>query len=401
MPTYDVIIVGGGIVGLSVGWALTRRHPKTRILVLEKEHRWGHHQTGNNSGEIHSGIYYQPGSLKAQYCRDGNQAMVQFCREYAIPHEVCGKVIVATEAEDLPRLETLYERGRLNGIQAIKLGPEQIKEIEPHCTGLAGLQVPSTAIVSYRQVAETFAALIQKTNGELQLNTEIKQIRVLSDTLLIESTAGSYKTRFLINCAGLQCDRIAQLMGIHTGMRIIPIRGQYYVLSAEKQHLVKALIYPMPNPRYPFLGAHFNRLLSGEVRIGPNAVIALKREAYRKREFDVHDSMDLLASRAFWIFVTQNWREGSKEMLCSLSKTLFLRRLQRLVPDIRAKDLVATQSGVRAQALMEDGRLMDDFLILNGPRSIHICNAPSPAATASIPIGNAVVDRLHEQGIVR
>ncbi len=398
MPRYDVAIVGGGIVGLSVGWAITRRHPKARILVLEKEHCWGHHQTGNNSGEIHSGIHYQPGSLKAQLCRDGNQAMVQFCRDYGIPHEVCGKLIVATEQDELHLLERLYERGRLNGIAAMKLRSEEIREIESHCTGLAALRVPTTAIVSYRRVAETFADLIEKGNGELQLDKEVKRITVLPFGLLIESSSASYESRFLINCAGLQCDRIARLMGIRTGMRIIPIRGQYYLLRGEKQHLVNGLIYPMPNPRYPFLGAHFNRLLSGEVRVGPNAVVAFKREGYRKMEFDIQDSMELLACRAFWIFARQNWREGGREMLCAFSKTLFLRRLQRLIPEIRPTDLVAAQAGVRAQALMDDGRLMDDFLILQGPRSIHICNAPSPAATASIPIGNAVVDCMQEQG---
>ena len=397
---YDVAIVGGGIVGLSIGWAITRRYPKARILVLEKEQRWGHHQTGNNSGEIHSGIYYQPGSLKAQFCRDGNQAMVNFCHEYGIPHEVCGKVIVATEQKELPRLEGLYQRSRLNGIEAMKLGPEAIKEIEPHCTGLAGLRVPSTAIVNYRQVAETFAALIQKGNGELQLDTEVRQITVLPTSLRIESPSATYQTQFLINCGGLHCDQIARLMGVQTGMRIIPIRGQYYLLSAEKQHLVKTLIYPVPNPRYPFLGAHFNRLLSGDVRVGPNAVVAFKREGYRKKQVDLRDSMELLGSRAFWIFAGRNWREGGKEMLCALSKTLFLRRLQRLIPDIQSKDLVEAHAGVRAQALMDDGRLMDDFLILDGPRSLHICNAPSPAATASIPIGDAVVDRLSAQGVV-
>ena len=394
MPRYDVAIVGGGIVGLSTGWAMTRRYPRAKILVLEKEGRWGEHQTGNNSGEIHSGIYYQPGSLKAQYCRDGNHAMVAFCREHGIPHQVCGKVIVATRQEELPLLETVYQRGALNGVQAIKLCPEEIREIEPHCVGLAGLRVPSTAIVSYRRVAETFAELIQKGNGDLQLNTDVKRITVLPSSLEIESPVASYQTRFLINCAGLHSDRIAELMGLQTGMRIIPIRGEYYRLRPEKQHLVKGVIYPVPNPRYPFLGVHFNRQMSGEVRVGPSAVVAFKREGYRKKEVDLHDAMELLASRGFWMFAARHWREGGKELIRAMSKTLFLRRVHRLIPEILARDLVAAPAGVRAQALMNDGRLMDDFFVVQGPRSIHVCNAPSPAATASIPIGNAVVDLL-------
>jgi L-2-hydroxyglutarate oxidase len=400
MPPYDVAIVGGGIIGLSVGWAITRRYPSAEILVLEKEPRWAEHQTGHNSGEIHSGIYYEPGSLKARFCREGNQAMVKFCREYGIPHEVCGKLIVATDEEELPLLEELYARARLNGIEATRIGPNEIREIEPHCTGRAGLRVPSTAIVSYRHVAETFAELIQKGNGRLQLNSEVQQITVLPSGLQIESHSNSYQARFLVNCAGLHSDRIAQLTGLQPGMRIIPIRGEYYRLRAEKRYLVKGLIYPVPNPRYPFLGAHFNRLMNGEVRVGPSAVVAFKREGYRKTEVNLQDSMELVASRAFWIFAGHNWREGGKEMLRALSKTLFLRRLQKLIPDICPQDLEAAPAGVRAQALMDDGRLMDDFLIRQGPSSIHICNSPSPAATASIPIGNAVVDLLPD-GLLR
>jgi (S)-2-hydroxyglutarate dehydrogenase len=377
-----------------------RRHPKVRLLVLEKESQWGHHQTGHNSGEIHSGIYYRPGSLKANFCRDGNQAMVKFCREYGVPHEICGKVIVATDQNELPLLEVLYQRSRLNGISAMKLCPEEIREIEPHCTGLAGLRVPSTGIVDYRRVAETLAELIRKRGGVVRLNTEVKNIHLTPTDLWIESPRSTFETRFLVNCAGLHSDRIAKLMGLRTGMRIVPIRGEYYRLIKEKQHLVKTLIYPVPNPRFPFLGVHFNRQIDGQVRVGPNAVLSLKREGYRKTAVGLRDAVDLLSSRAFWLFVASHWREGGKEQLRSVSKTLFVRQVRRLMPNIRSTDLVAASTGVRAQAVTDNGRVMDDFVILRGPRSLHVCNAPSPAATAAIPIGEAVVDRVQEQGVI-
>jgi (S)-2-hydroxyglutarate dehydrogenase len=397
MSLYDVAIIGGGIIGLSVGWAMTQRHPRARILVLEKESRWGHHQTGNNSGEIHAGIYYQPGSLKAEYCRDGNTALVKFCRAYGIPHDICGKVVVATEQKQLPQLEALYRRATDNGVAVKKLCSEELRTVEPHCAGVAALHVPSTGIVNYRHVAEKFAELIQKGNGELYLGADVKEIRVLPFGLQIECASTTYQSRFLINCAGLHCDRIATLMGVHTGMRIVPIKGEYYHLTPEKRYLVKTLIYALPNPRYPFLGAHFNKLIDGEVRAGPNAVLTLKREGY-VRNFDLRDASELVGSRAFWMCAACHWREGGKELLRSFSKAHFVRHLQKLVPDISSEDLVAGQAGVRAQALMDDGRFMDDFLLLAGPRSIHVCNAPSPAATASIPIGHAIVDRLEEHG---
>jgi L-2-hydroxyglutarate oxidase len=395
MSLYDIAIVGGGIVGLSVGWAITQRFPRTRILVLEKENRWGRHQTGSNSGEIHSGIYYEPGSLKAAYCRNGNTALVQFCRTYAIPHDVCGKVVVASDRRELPQLDELYLRATRNGVVVKKICSDELRTLEPHCAGVAALHVPSTGIVNYRHVADKLAELIQQGNGDLQLGAEVKQVQVLPFGLQIDCSSTSYQSRFLINCAGLHCDRIARLMGVRTGMRIVPIKGEYYHLRAEKRYLVKTLIYALPNPRYPFLGAHFNKLINGEVRAGPNAVLTLKREGYC-RNFDLHDSTELLGSRAFWLFAACNWVEGGKELLRSLSKTLFVLKLQKLVPDISSEDLVVGQAGVRAQALMDDGRLMDDFLLLRGPRSIHVCNAPSPAATASIPIGHAIVDRLGE-----
>ncbi|HTK86697.1 MAG TPA: L-2-hydroxyglutarate oxidase [Nitrospiraceae bacterium] len=400
MPLYDVAIVGGGIIGLSVGWAILQRHPRARILVLEKERRWGHHQTGNNSGEIHAGIYYEPGSLKAIYCRDGNTALVKFCRTYGIPHDICGKVVVATEPKQLPQLEALYRRATGNGVAVTKLCSEELRIVEPHCAGVAALHVSSTGIVNYRHVAEKFAELIQEGNGDLQLGADVKKIQVLPSGLQIDCASISYRSRFLINCAGLHCDRIATLMGVRTGMRIVPIKGEYYHLTPEKRHLVKSLIYAVPNPRYPFLGAHFNKLINGEVRAGPNAVLTLKREGY-VHNFDLRDSTELFGSRAFWMCAASHWLEGGKELLRSFSKAHFVRHLQKLVPDISSEDLVVGPAGVRAQAVMDDGRFMDDFLLVGGPRSIHVCNAPSPAATAAIPIGHAIVDRLEQHGVSR
>jgi (S)-2-hydroxyglutarate dehydrogenase len=397
---YDITIIGGGIVGLSIGWAITRRYPHKRVLLLEKEPRWGHHQTGHNSGEIHAGIYYPPGSLKATFCREGNRAMVEFCREFRIPHQVCGKCVVATAAEELSLLDHLYDRAVSNGVSIAKLSPEELKEREPHCIGVAALHVPSTGIVDYQQVAEKLAELIQKGGGEARLGTEVRAIAVSSDRLRIDSPSSSFETRFLINCAGLQSDRIAKLMGVRTGMRIVPIRGTYYEVREEKRHLVKTLIYPLPNARYPFLGAHFNRHLNGQVRVGPNAVVTLHREGYDPKDFDFRDTLDLCGSSAFWRFAAAHWREGGKELVRSLSKRLFVRRLQRLIPEISSGDLLGLHSGIRAQAVTDEGRLVDDFVIVPGARSMHICNAPSPAATSSFPIANAVVDRLHERGIL-
>ncbi|WP_447979543.1 L-2-hydroxyglutarate oxidase [Candidatus Nitrospira bockiana] len=396
---YDVTIVGGGIIGLSVGWAITRRSPGLTLLVLEKEGRWGYHQTGHNSGEIHSGLYYQPGSLKARLCREGNRRMFEFCRDYGIPHERCGKVIVATEDSELSELDWLQERAVENGVPVQRLNREALREIEPHCGGLAALHVPSTGIVDYQQVAAMFAELIQKSGGALKRNSEVQVIVPEHAHLRVETSTGAYDTRFLINCAGLQSDRIAKLMGLRTGMLIVPIRGEYYRVVDEKRHLVRTLIYPLPNRRYPFLGAHFTRQLDGRIRVGPSAVLTLRREGYDGVGLDWRDAGELCASSAFWRFVAANWRQGGKEWMRSLSKRLLVRRLQKLVPELRAGDLIARHIGIRAQAIRGDGRITDDFVILHGPRSIHVCNAPSPAATASIPIGDAIVDRLHEQGV--
>jgi len=393
---YDVVIIGGGIVGLSAGMALGKRYPKAKLLLLEKEERLACHQTGHNSGVIHSGIYYAPGSLKAEYARKGNQALVEFCRQHGIVHEVCGKVIVATEPAELPLLDQLYQRGLANGPEVVQRSADHLKELEPHCAGLAALQVPSTGIVDYTEVANAFAQVLQQQGGELELNARVERIVATPSGLVIETPTASFETRFLVNCAGLQCDRIARLMQVRTGVEIVPIRGEYYMLRPEKRHLVRNLIYPVPNSRYPFLGVHFTRTIAGEVHAGPNAVVSFKREGYAKTDFNLQDSLAMATSGAFWKFAVQNWSEGVKEGLRSISKTLFVRSLQKLIPEIASDDLIDPHAGVRAQALARNGRLVDDFFIVPGPRSIHVCNAPSPAATASIPIGHAIVDALEQ-----
>ena len=393
---YDFAIVGGGIVGLSTGVALGQRYSKARILLLEKENRLASHQTGRNSGVIHSGIYYRPESLKASFVRTGNDSMVRFCEEHGVEHEICGKVIVATNHNELPLLDNLYQRGVANGLRISKIGSEELREIEPYVDGLAAIRVPNAGIVNFRQVAKTFAELIRKQGGDVLLNTNVKVIARCNDHIVIESKTGTFHARFLINCAGLHCDRIASLMGVKTRMRIVPFRGEYYELKPQKRYLVKHLIYPVPNPEFPFLGVHFTRMISGEVHAGPNAVLALKREGYTKTDFDLKDFVEVTTYPAFWKLAKGNWKEGVKEMVRSFSKRMFVRSLQKLIPEVQVEDLAPSDAGVRAQALMSDGRLMDDFLIIPGDRSIHICNAPSPAATASIPIGKSIVDRIPE-----
>jgi L-2-hydroxyglutarate oxidase len=365
--------------------------------VLEKEKNWAFHQTGHNSGVIHSGIYYKPGSLKARLGREGNRSMVEFCQEHGIEHEVCGKVIVATASGELPLLENLYQCGLTNGLRVRKIGPEELREIEPHVNGLAGIHVPSTGIVNFKQVAETFAYLIRAQGGTFQLNTRAEKIIENGQNVVVESTQGTFRTRFLINCAGLHSDRIARLGQAKTNMKIVPFRGEYYDLKPEKRYLVKNLIYPVPNPNFPFLGVHFTRMIDGGVHAGPNAVLSFKREGYKKSDFDLRDFIEVMSYLAFWKLARQNWREGTKEIIRSVSKTAFVHSMQQLIPEIQADDITPGHAGVRAQALMDDGRLMDDFVIIPGHRSIHVCNAPSPAATASIEIGKAVVAQIPEQ----
>lgn len=391
---YDFSIVGGGIIGLSTGMALAKCYPNAKILVLEKENSWAMHQTGHNSGVIHSGIYYKPGSFKAKFAREGSQSMIAFCKKYGIEHDICGKVIVATKAEELPLLDQLYQRGIENQLTIEKTSASELKEIEPHVNGLAAIKVPMAGIVNYTEVCKTFISLIEKNNGHLYLNTKVENIIENKDDITIETNQGSFKTRFLINCAGLHSDRVAKLAGLKTDMRIIPFRGEYFKLKTEKRYLVKNLVYPVPNPNFPFLGVHFTRMIGGHIEAGPNAILSLKREGYLKTDFNLKDIVEVINYGGFWRLASKYWKEGLDEMHRSLSKAAFVRSLQQLIPEIQAEDLEPATAGVRAQALRADGSLVDDFHIINGKNSIHICNAPSPAATASIEIGRAIVEKI-------
>ncbi|MBD1849594.1 L-2-hydroxyglutarate oxidase [Leptolyngbya sp. ST-U4] len=391
---YDFAIIGGGIVGLSVGMALGKRYPDCKILLLEKESQWAFHQTGNNSGVIHSGVYYKPGSFKAKFCRDGCESMVNFCQEHNIPHEVCGKVIVATEEKELPLLENLYQRGLQNGIPVARIAAEQVKEYEPYVNCLAGIRVHSTGIADYKKVAQKYAELIEQQGGDLRLNTRVLKIKSTAQGQVVETNQGDFSARFVVNCAGLQSDRVAKLGGVDPQAKIVPFRGEYYELTPEKRYLVKGLIYPVPNPDFPFLGVHFTRMIDGTVHAGPNAVLSLKREGYKKTDFDLRDFAEVMVFPGFWKLAAKHYDEGFKEIVRSFSKAAFVHSLQRLIPDVQMDDVIPTHAGVRAQALMDDGKLVDDFLIIPGDRSIHVCNAPSPAATSSLEIGKAVAAQI-------
>lgn len=393
---YDVAIVGGGIVGLAVGMTLTQQRPGTTVAVLEKETSLAIHQTGNNSGVIHSGIYYKPGSFKAKFCRDGAQSMVRFCREYGLAHHICGKVIVATEEAELPRLEALYQRGLANQVPVAKITPAEAKEIEPHVHCLAAIRVFSTGIVDYKQVCNKYAELMQQQGGEIRLGTGVFDSFNTTDGLVLKTSAGEITSRFMVNCAGLFSDRIARMAGVNPRAKIIPFRGEYYELVPEKRYLVNTLIYPVPNPAFPFLGVHFTKMIDGRVHAGPNAVLSLKREGYTKTDIDLRDLLEVITYPAFWKLAARHYDEGVQEIIRSFSKAAFVRSLQRLIPEVQMGDVVPTHAGVRAQALYEDGNLVDDFLIVRDQRSLHVCNAPSPAATSSLEIGRAIVDQIPE-----
>ncbi|MBW4518493.1 MAG: L-2-hydroxyglutarate oxidase [Scytolyngbya sp. HA4215-MV1] len=391
---YDFLVIGGGIVGLSSAMALGQRFPDARIAVLEKEAQWAHHQTGNNSGVIHSGIYYKPGSLKAKLCQTGCDSIIKFCQIHEIPYDVCGKVIVATEPSELGRLDALYQRGLENGVKVVRLTSQQVREIEPHVNCLAGIRVFSTGIVDYKQVCQKYAELIKRQGGQLYLNTKVEKITVLSNSQILETNNGTFETKFLINCAGLHSDRVAKLDAIDPQAKIVPFRGEYYELKPEKRYLVKHLIYPVPNPNFPFLGVHFTRMIDGSIHAGPNAVLSFKREGYHKTDFDLRDFADVLTYPAFWKLAIKHADEGMREMIRSFFKTAFVHSLQRLIPEVQAEDVIPAHAGVRAQALMNDGKLVDDFLIVKGGRSVHVCNAPSPAATSSLEIGKAIANQI-------
>ena len=387
---YDVAIIGGGIVGMATAMALAAR-ARGSLVVLEAEDRLAPHQTGNNSGVIHSGLYYKPGSQKARTCVEGREALYRFCAERGIAHERCGKLVVAAAPEELPRRDELARRGGANGLEGLRrLGQEELREVEPHVAGIAGLLVPHTGIVDYVAVTEGYAAEVRAAGGEIVLRARLRRVRRAAGELRLETSAGTFRAAHLVNCAGLQCDRVARLCGARVGMRIVPFRGEYFELAEQRRHLVRNLIYPVPDPRFPFLGVHFTRRVTGGVEAGPNAVLALKREGYGKASFSARDALETLAYPGFWRLATRYWRMGSGEMWRSWHKAAFVRALQRLLPELRGADLAPGGAGVRAQALASDGSLLDDFSIVEQEGMIHVLNAPSPAATASIAIGRHI-----------
>ncbi|QBP41929.1 L-2-hydroxyglutarate oxidase [Paenisporosarcina antarctica] len=394
---YDFAVIGGGIVGLSTGMALYKRFPNAKVVIIEKESVVADHQTGHNSGVIHSGIYYKPGSYKARFARQGSKSMTDFCQTHGINHDICGKVIVATKQEELVLLDNLYTRGLQNDLVIQKIGAAELKEIEPHVNGLGAIRVAQAGIVNYREVSEKFADIILEHGGEIQLNTKVEKIHEESDQVVIETSKGILKARMVINCAGLHSDRIATAAGYKTDMKIVPFRGEYFKLKPEKRYLVKHLIYPVPNPNFPFLGVHFTRMISGEIDAGPNAVLSFKREGYKKTDFNAKDLMEVLGYPGFWKLASKFMKEGMDEYVRSFSKKQFTKSLQELIPEIQEDDLIPAPAGVRAQGLKSDGNLVDDFYIVMGKRTIHVCNAPSPAATASIEIGKEVVSRIPVQ----
>jgi L-2-hydroxyglutarate oxidase len=389
---FDVAIIGGGIVGTATAMALARQ-TTARIVVLEAETRLAAHQTGNNSGVIHSGLYYKPGSLKARNCVEGREAMYRFCAEHVIPHERCGKLVVATSPAELPALDELERRGHANGLQGLRrLRAEELKEFEPAVAGIAGLHVEETGIVDYTAVTEAFARLVGERGGEIWLGARVHGVVRDNGGLSLDTPRGDVRCGYLINCAGLQSDRVARLCGVEPGLKITPFRGEYYELVPERQHLVRNLIYPVPDPRFPFLGVHFTRMIRGGVEAGPNAVLAFRREGYRRTSFSLRDFAELLAYPGFWRMAARHWKMGFGEMYRSFSKRAFVGALRKLIPDLGNEDVHRTGAGVRAQALEPDGSLVDDFRIVEAERTIHVLNAPSPAATASISIGRAIAE---------
>lgn len=392
--TYDITIIGGGIIGLATAMEVLRRYPKYTVAVVEKEREVAGHQTGHNSGVIHSGIYYKPGSLKAQNCVAGSRDLMAFCDEHGVQYELCGKVIVATTQDEVPALDELYRRGTENGVPGLEMvGSERLRELEPHARGVKALWSPNTGIVDYKEVSAAYTTQFREMGGTLHTGVEVRGIRQADGATYVQTTDGDYRTRWLINCAGLYADSVARMMGAGQGTQIIPFRGEYYTLSPEASRLVKGLIYPVADPQFPFLGVHFTKTMRKGIEAGPNAVLAFAREGYSMGSVDLQELFDTLRYRGFWAMSARYWKTGLGEFYRSFSKGAFTRALQKLVPEVQEADLVRGGSGVRAQAVGPDGRLVDDFRISETANAIHVLNAPSPGATASLAIGRDIVDR--------
>lgn len=388
--SYDIAIVGGGIVGLATALALTEHFPRCTVGIIEKEAQLARHQTGHNSGVIHAGIYYKPGSYKAQLCVEGVRLMKAFCEANGVPYENCGKVIVATTDDEVPRLQMLYDRGTANGVEGLRMMTSaELREVEPHARAVRALHSPNTAIVDYSEVAGAMAAQLEARGVHIRTGAAVRAITRRGDGLHLETSRGAAAARHLVNCAGLYADSVARLMGAQPDVRIIPFRGEYYTLRPGRD-VVRGLVYPVPDPEFPFLGVHFTKRISGEMEAGPNAVLAFAREGYRMRTVNVAELLGVLSYRGFWAMARKYWRTGSYEFYRSLNKRAFVRALQRLVPEVREDDLAPGGAGVRAQAVSPDGALVDDFKITETANAIHVLNAPSPAATASLAIGKHI-----------
>ena len=388
------MIAGGGIVGLATAYRFLERFPDRRVVVLEKEAEVAEHQTGHNSGVLHSGIYYKPGSLKARNCRAGKLAMEAFCDENGIAFERCGKVIVAIDESEIPALERIHERGRANGVACEVIGPERLAELEPHAAGIRAIHVPETGIVDYREVCRRLAEVIRGRGAEIRVGSRVRGVRQDADEVVVESTSGDVTGELLVNCTGLHCDRVARMGGVKLAAKIVPFRGEYYELKPAARSLCRNLIYPTPDPRFPFLGVHFTRMIDGGVECGPNAVLAFAREGYRKRDINLRDLCESLTYIGFLRMAARHWRTGMGEMWRSFSKRAFVKALSRLLPEIKGEHLQRAPAGVRAQAVSPDGSLVDDFLVQVDGRVVNVGNAPSPAATAALNVGRLVVDVL-------
>jgi L-2-hydroxyglutarate oxidase LhgO len=394
----DLVVIGGGIVGLATALQAALRFAGLRVIVVEKENQVAAHQTGRNSGVIHSGLYYRTGSLKARNCVAGAASMKQFCRNHGVLFEECGKLVVATSVEEVPRLQQLHQRGIGNGVPGLRmLSREEFREIEPHCDGICALHVPTTGIVDYSVVAQKLAELIEGAGGEIVCRAKVTGLRRDASTNVIESTAGTFRAMHVINCAGLYSDGIAKLAGVQLDLQIIPFRGEYYEVRKERQHLIKNLIYPVPDPRFPFLGVHFTRRVNGSVEAGPNALLAFGREGYAGSEPKLAEVVEMLSFGGFWKMARRYWRKGAEEQYRALVKRAFAAALKKMVPELDEDDLAPGGSGVRAQAVDRQGNLLDDFHFVHAPGMIHVCNVPSPAATASLEIGREVVDMIADR----
>lgn len=394
---YDFVIIGGGIVGMSTAMQLADRYPGARMLVLEKESGPAQHQTGHNSGVIHAGVYYTPGSLKAKFCLQGNIATKRFCDEHGIRYDECGKLLVATNELEMERMRALWERTAANGLERHWLSGGELREREPNIVGLGGIFVPSSGIVSYAEITAQMAKEFQKKGGTIVFGSEVTALTERADSIVVQTAGDTYTTRYLVSCSGLMADRVVRMLGVEPGFTICPFRGEYYLLPPQHNQIVNHLIYPIPDPSMPFLGVHLTRMIDGTVTVGPNAVLAMKREGYRKTDVSLTDLAGMLGHKGIRKVLKDNLRPGLTEMKNSLFKGGYLKTVQKYCPSLRKEDLKPYPAGVRAQAVSNEGKLIDDFLFVNTARSVNVCNAPSPAATSAIPIGAYIVSKVEEQ----